>query len=131
MDSLEDLLRILNKVAHKQLRALSVDVLGALNVVFGAHVGELLSQAVPVQVLLSILRLVLDDVVGHHDAAVAVLLAGLEDLRGLGVADVDAEVVVGFDHALGRALQLQEFLFFVVGCFHLGVIDTINYTLQY
>ena len=122
MDGLEHALRAVAEVSHKHLDALGVDVLAALGVVLVGHVGELAREALLVENLLGVDGLVRDHLVGHHDALEAGLLAVGHAVLGLFVAAVQAQVVVGVDHALGGLLHVLERLLVKSGLHKLSIL---------
>jgi hypothetical protein len=75
VNGLKDSFRGVAEVCHEELNALRVNIFGARHVIFLGHVWELFTEAVPIEVLLGVVGLVLDNLVGHLNTLVAVLLA--------------------------------------------------------
>ena len=64
-------------MSHKEFDALGIDVIGALDVVSLRNVGQSVSQALSVQVLLGVVRLMLNHVErNHHVFKAGLLTAG-------------------------------------------------------
>lgn len=110
MDGAKQGLSGVGKVGAEQLDALDVDVVRASDKVGLHNVGQLVGQALSVEVLLSVVRLVKHDLVGHHNVLEAGLLAGRHrDVRLL-VALLEAVVVVRVHHALKGLVHRSESL---------------------
>lgn len=88
MNVIKDLLSCVDVVRHEELNALSIDVISARDEVLLRDIRHAFSKALPVQVFLAVLSLVLNHVERHHDVLEACLLASRSEVTNLLIAAV-------------------------------------------
>ena len=88
-------------MTHHEFDSLRVNILCASNVVSLGDLGKLIGEALAVEVLFGVGGLVLHNLVGYDDVAVAGLLAGSQVSADFLVAREQALRVVSVYHALG------------------------------
>ena len=115
VDLLENAFSTVSEVGHKHLNTLRVDVVRACGVVCVLDVGHLVSQALSVKSIFSIVSLMLDHVEGDHDLLEARLLALGVRPSVLLVAHVEALLVLGLGHSFRCVLDCLELA--LVKCF--------------
>ena len=108
MDSFEDPLRLVSEVIHENLDALRVDIVGAGDVVLLPQVRHPIRQALPVQVLFRVVRLVLDQVKRGEDGVKAALLQAARVVSHLEIRLVQTNVVMRVGHGLRRLVELLQ-----------------------
>ena len=97
-------------MGHEDLDALCIDVIRASNEVFLGQCRHLIGQALPVQVLFTVVSLVLYQVVGHHNVLKAHLLACSVLAGDFLIAFVQTVVVVRLNHLLCAQVNLLKLI---------------------
>jgi hypothetical protein len=97
MNLSKDLFVYTDKLTAEDLYSVSVKLLGAIDVIVSLDVGELISEALPVEVVFLISSSVVLEAVRHQHILHASLFAAHHALGGLLSALVDTEVVLLVD----------------------------------
>ena len=93
MESLEYTLGAIGEVGHQKFDALSIDIIGALNVILLLDIWHLRGETLLVQVFLRVVRLMLNHVEWYDNFIVTAAFALIIESRISHVAVVEAQIV--------------------------------------
>ena len=112
-------------MGHHDFNTLLVNIFSAADVVNLLDVRELVGETLSVQIFFSFSSLVRHNFVGYHNVGEAGLLALRHEDVILFVANIQALVVVRFNHAFSALLDMFKLFFPIKDVLHLN-----NYTKQ-